>query len=329
MSNDDFNLSYYKDKGFTNFESMSKNNKDQLTRNSKIIDHIVIEETDSCNSLDHIHPAQQQQPQQQITHAPAIDFKLDVKIEINSGKCILHASKNKQQDAPDRYSFSSYYDPGKAKGIDPDVSINTNFIFPAIKVKAFYESTHKQVETRLVKKANLYTMIRIESLIMPQFSSNLSTKELISSRDMCISPALLDFLEQTLEPFDMIRSSFETASSITTPVYSPFNKAPSEKRDTLFNKKGGTDPKQSSDPKELPKSEAAVYFPIEVVVFVSMLPSSIRFTCQPQSTMECMLKLPTLELVFSTYKLESNKQDKLYSRMSDSMTASAGKDIFS
>ena len=29
----------------------------------------------------------------QLAAAPAIDFKLDVKIEINSGKCVLHASK--------------------------------------------------------------------------------------------------------------------------------------------------------------------------------------------------------------------------------------------
>ena len=70
-------------------------------------------------------------------------------------------------------------DPNKSKMIptEPEISINTNFIFPAIKVKAFYESTHKKIEdNRLAKKANLYTMIKIESLVMPSFSSNLMSK---------------------------------------------------------------------------------------------------------------------------------------------------------
>ncbi len=34
------------------------------------------------------------QPVQMETTAPAIDFKLNVKIDINSGKCVLHANKN-------------------------------------------------------------------------------------------------------------------------------------------------------------------------------------------------------------------------------------------
>lgn len=72
-------------------------------------------------------------------------------------------------------------DPNKSKANlnEPEISINTNFIFPAIKVKAFYESTHKKVEdNRLAKKANLYTMIKIESFVMPSFSTNLMSKQI-------------------------------------------------------------------------------------------------------------------------------------------------------
>ena len=97
---------------------------------------------------------------------------------------------------------------------DADIR-NTNFIFPAIKVKAFYESSHKTIENRLSKKANLYAMIRLESFVMPLYSKDFSKKEMIISRHMCISPALLDFLEQTLEPLDTLRNSFE--SSRVTP----------------------------------------------------------------------------------------------------------------
>lgn len=142
---------------------------------------------------------------------------------------------------------------------------------------------------------------------------------------MCISPALLDYLEQTLEPFDMIKNSFETASNITTPVYSNFgnkntqNQAQNDNKNPIFRKNiaGAVN---TNDSKELQKNqETASYFPVEVVVFVSMLPSCIRFTCLPQSTMECLLKLPTLELVFSTYKIDSTLQEKLYNKLNFDM----------
>lgn len=149
----------------------------------------------------------------------------------------------------------------------------------------------------------------------------------MSSRDMCISPALLDYLEQTLEPFDMIKNSFETASNIATPVYSSFgnrntqNQVPSDNKNPIFRKNPqGESVNDSNDSKALQKNqETASYFPVEVVVFVSMLPSCIRFTCLPQSTMECLLKLPTLELVFSTYKIDSTLQEKLYNKLNYDM----------
>jgi hypothetical protein len=166
---------------------------------------------------------------------------------------------------------------------------------------------------------------------------------MLSSRDMCISPALLDFLEQTLEPFDMIKTSFETASNMATPLNNNTNQATATNRtsqqnntttnnsavfrrnyDTTTNNNNNNSSTQASsdtkDGKEIQKqAETASYFPVEVVVFVSMLPSCIRFTCLPQSTVECLLKLPTLELVFSTYKIDSHVQDKLYSRLSEGL----------
>jgi len=164
------------------------------------VDACLVEEEDSSSqSLEHEHQGVKAnnssmiQPQQQITHTPAIDFKLDVKIEINSGKCILHASKGKDQAQTDRLSYSNYYNMNEASkqaggkmmnggGMEPEVSINTNILFPAIKVKAFYESSHKNVDNRLMKKANLYTMIRIESFVMPSFSANLMCKIFVLGR---------------------------------------------------------------------------------------------------------------------------------------------------
>lgn len=41
-------------------------------------------------------------------------------------------------------------------------------------------------------------------------------------------------------------------------------------------------------------------FPVDVVVFIRVEPSIIRFNCLPTSRVECLLKLPALETVFST-----------------------------
>jgi hypothetical protein len=86
--------------------------------------------------------------------------------------------------------------------------------------------------------------------------------------------------------------------------------------DSQSNASGGEqfDEQQQSEQQQAPQivQQEPVYFPVDVVVFISMLPSNIRFTCQPQSTMECLLKLPSLELVFSTNRIDSSSaQTKL------------------
>jgi len=63
------------------------------------------------------------------------------------------------------------------------------------------------------------------------------------------------------------------------------------------------------------QQETTAYFPIDVVVFVSMFPSSVRFTCSPHSTMECQLKLPTLEMIFSTNRLDDYFKETLSSKL--------------
>lgn len=41
-------------------------------------------------------------------------------------------------------------------------------------------------------------------------------------------------------------------------------------------------------------------FPVDVVVFIRVEPSIVRFNCLPVSRVECLLQVPSLELVFST-----------------------------
>lgn len=48
-------------------------------------------------------------------------------------------------------------------------------------------------------------------------------------------------------------------------------------------------------------------FPVDVIVFFHMQPSTFRFSCLPASRVECMLQLPSLDIVFSSKRAETDK----------------------
>ena len=52
-------------------------------------------------------------------------------------------------------------------------------------------------------------------------------------------------------------------------------------------------------------------FPVDVVVYIRIQPSFIRFTCLPVSRVECLLRLPSVDVVFSSTKadLDSSPSD--------------------
>jgi len=195
-------------------------------------------------------------------------------------------------------------------------------------------------------------MIKLERFVMPQQSyGGYISRDTYNSRDMCITPALLDFLEQTLEPFDLIKASFESATTATTPA---FNKVSRNMHYNNITTKSSSRSSSLSTNDEFidttmtngnisnsnssivirrkkvnindqgsgeliliqqQQQETTAYFPIDVVVFVSMFPSSVRFTCLPHSTMECQLKLPTLEMIFSTNRLDDHFKETLSSKL--------------
>lgn len=45
-------------------------------------------------------------------------------------------------------------------------------------------------------------------------------------------------------------------------------------------------------------------FPVDVIVYLRIQPSTLRFSCLPTSRVECLLKLPSLDLVISTKRAE-------------------------
>ncbi|XP_056013431.1 bridge-like lipid transfer protein family member 1 isoform X4 [Ostrea edulis] len=122
-----------------------------------------------------------------------------------------------------------------------------------------------------VKKANLYAWLSLQSLPERTDAPNLMNKEMV------ISPCLLDFLEQALEPIPMStlqQSKKEEGSSHHVEMDQSYSSL-------------GTMVTQTS-------------FPVDVVVFIRVEPSIIRFNCLPTSRVECLLKVPALETVFST-----------------------------
>lgn len=98
-----------------------------------------------------------------------------------------------------------------------------------------------------------------------------------------ITPHILDFLEQALEPIP-----------IDTPatVVSPSNENP----DDIL----------TSAP-----AQYAVYgsFPVDVIVYLHVQPSVLRFSCLPVSRVECLLQLPSVDLVFSSKRAEDELVD--------------------
>ena len=51
-------------------------------------------------------------------------------------------------------------------------------------------------------------------------------------------------------------------------------------------------------------SNAYASFPVDVVVYIRVQASLVRFTCLPVSRVECLLRLPSLDLVFSTKRAD-------------------------
>ena len=379
--------------GDSSSNSLNNNENHQQHQSHQPSSHHTQYQHDVLTGLNYTQIKKTHPPQIETT-APAIDFKLNVKIEIKSGKCVLHANKNgvlrQQSNTPNSTGpsgfgaktgadnvFSNPYNPysnivpnfmsfpAQTNNLATEQEMkNTNFIFPAIGVKAFYESNHKKIENKLAKKANLYAMIKLESFVMPQkaYAGFINNRDVYNSRDMCISPALLDFLEQTLEPFDMIKASLESATLATTPAFSklnrnlsdynnPASKHSSSRSSSLstndeftdatitdangeesfysgVRKRTHTGENFGGELQQQQQQETTTYFPVDVVVFVSMFPSSVRFTCLPHSTMECLLKLPTLEMIFSTNRLDENVKEKLSSKMNGDFAKENLENIF-
>lgn len=120
-----------------------------------------------------------------------------------------------------------------------------------------------------------------------------------------ISPHILDFLEQTLEPIPLSvlqQSKQNTSSSATAgppppPTSQPQSEGVSSSQDTHARV-------SAEDEEDAVTSTYYASFPVDVIVYFHMQPSTFRFSCQPVSRVECMLRLPALDIVFSSKRAE-------------------------
>ncbi|XP_022799728.1 uncharacterized protein KIAA1109-like isoform X2 [Stylophora pistillata] len=119
---------------------------------------------------------------------------------------------------------------------------------------------------KIVKKAGLYVWVLFQSL--PQ--------------EMVLKPRLLDFIEQALQPIS-VPGGDELVDGGAI--------ASGEDSDTEGEMGGSV---VSSSMSEYSS------FPVDVVVVIRVQPSDIRFSCLPVSRVECMLRLPALDVVFSS-----------------------------
>ncbi|EMP38574.1 hypothetical protein UY3_04218 [Chelonia mydas] len=291
-----------------------------------------------------------------------IDFELDIRVEIDCGKCVLHPTTLQQEH--DEISLRRSYDrssrsldqesPSKKKKFQTNYASTTHllagkkvpsslqtkpsdlettvFYIPGVDVKLHYNSKTLKTESpnasrgsslprTLSKESKLYGMkdtatpplsntthSKTNTLLLPQpppipsakgkGSGGVKTAKLYAwvalqslPEEMVISPCLLDFLEKALEtiPITPIERNYAAVSSQDEDM------GQFEIQDSL-----------EESTASLVSSSTSAYssFPVDVVVYVRVQPSQIKFSCLPVSRVECMLKLPSLDLVFSSNRGE-------------------------
>ncbi|KAH9519850.1 hypothetical protein Btru_071066, partial [Bulinus truncatus] len=274
-----------------------------------------------------------------------IDFELDVKVFIDSGKCVLYSKEAKEEEVRKYakkekqgvFDSNSQTSPtGKRKlkkdsagsnqrklSVNPDTTI---FFIPSVAVKIHYNSKtdhtanvcgsstiYEEPESsiKLSKSHPFIPEIRITTPLSQQAVKEESTLSLDSGsprrlgqlkkaslyalftlqtlpEEMIISPTLLDFLEQALEPLPI------TANSSPSIL----------KRDVMDSLVNNMDLDASQGSLG---QQSVAFFPVDVVVHIKVDPSFIRFNCHPVSRVECLLQVPSLDLFFSTKKTDMNE----------------------
>lgn len=225
---------------------------------------------------------------------------------VNSGKCVLH-TKDLNEEKLNVTTGSRHHKRERSIGTDwgspilsrrnkdknrlrQTTAMNTVLVdltifhIPGLDVKLHYES-------KTLSDDASPRLSTCDTLNSSGGAGNTSFRRLGSKRaslfawmtlqsvpeETIISPHILEFLEQTLEPIP-----FKSEDIISSP--NPVNI-------------------------DLLQENYVTYasFPVDVIVYFHMQPSTFRFSCLPVSRVECMLQLPSLDIVFSSKRQDDDR----------------------
>jgi hypothetical protein len=275
---------------------------------------------------------------------PNVDFEFHVNILVNSGKCVLHTlrederEKRRRRMKKDRSaSGGQTFEEGSSspsvsrKGrsgtnefkstnsssrlrdmrLTPAASDITTFHIPGLDVRVQYMS--KTDEVALAGSSPESTFQR--DMLLPRKSS--AKKAVVTTwmtlqsipEETIITPAILVFLEQALEPIP----TFNRGPGLGTGAEDDNSTDPTSTggdSTSAGSQTGLAAPTYSSFPVDV-----IVYFHMQSSTFRYLIPTSFislranlclafRFSCLPISRVECMLRLPSLDLVFSSKRAD-------------------------
>ncbi|XP_070391011.1 bridge-like lipid transfer protein family member 1 isoform X1 [Dermacentor albipictus] len=231
--------------------------------------------------------------QQQVE--PSIDFELDIKVFFNSGKCVLHTRDHEEETikmnrpmrkersfsgglpdggSPTRRRSGPRSHPSSSRMRFPPVASATPsqvttdftvFLVPGLDVKVHYNSWTMGGESPVDPPARKGGTKKATLFAWITLQS--------IPEETVISPHILDFLEQALEAIPMQQAA---------------------KASPVASVDGGL---------VLEESQYGS-FPVDVIVYFRMQPSILRFSCLPVSRVECLLRLPSVDLAFSSKRAD-------------------------
>uniref|UniRef100_A0A914HX46 Bridge-like lipid transfer protein family member 1 C-terminal domain-containing protein n=1 Tax=Globodera rostochiensis TaxID=31243 RepID=A0A914HX46_GLORO len=229
-------------------------------------------------------PRAQLQTQQGSTVVKELlDMNIDVKVYIECGKCILRADPSKQLQQLDKTSFL----PGHRRQFSAGttsmtVDSTTQLSLPSVDARFIYTSDDAKMPLPQQMEENFGFVKSYRSLNQKCFYTSLELASMPLTT--LITPALIDFLDQTLDP---LTSTIFDKSSI--------QKASSEI--------GSFDEKKLDPAVELIAIDR-LGLSFDLILHVSVQASSLRFEGRQQksSAADCLLTLPSLTLNGCTRK---------------------------
>lgn len=161
----------------------------------------------------------------------------------------------------------------------PPQQDHTVLLIPGVKVRLYYLSKFSPSDSPAPGKSPGDVRDTSSTTSKPYWnkSGTLNTSIGIQSlsKEMIVTPSILDFLERAFEPMITMSDDIGNQSVDDESIV-------------------GTGSMLSS-------SGSGLYsFPVDVVVLIRVQPSDIRFNCSPISKVECLLRIPSLDFAITS-----------------------------